>query len=99
MPHEPVWNENDGQSFANIAHTLTSKGVVQSLVVFSAVIGLTVYITPASEPGYGIWPRTWPMWTQVILAGGRGGVRILLGPPPSRMNGRGCGASTPCITA
>ena len=47
---------------------LTSKGVVQSLVVFSAVIGLTVYITPAAEPGYGIWPRTWPMWAQVVLA-------------------------------
>ena len=68
MPHEHVWNENDGQTFANIAHTLTSKGVVQSLVVFSAVIGLTVYITPVTEPGYGIWPRTWPMWAQVVLA-------------------------------
>ena len=68
MPHERVWNENDGQTFANIAHTLTSKGVVQSLVIFSAVIGLTVYITPVAEPGYGIWPRTWPMWGQVVLA-------------------------------
>ena len=68
MPHERAWNENDGQTFANIAHTLTSKGVVQSLVVFSAVIGLTVYITPVTEPGYGIWPRSWPMTAQVLLA-------------------------------
>jgi len=68
MPHEQLWNENDGQTFANIAHTLTSKGVVQSLIVFSAVIDLTTYVTPASEPGYGIWPRAWPMWIQVLLA-------------------------------
>ena len=68
MPYERAWNENDGQTFANIAHTLTSKGVVQSLVIFSAVIGLTVYITPVSEPGYGIWPRSWPMAAQAVLA-------------------------------
>jgi ornithine lipid hydroxylase len=67
MPHERSWNENDGQTFANIAHTLLSKGMVQTLIVFSAVIGLTTYVTPASEPGYGIWPRGWPLWTQVIL--------------------------------
>ncbi|WP_137043894.1 sterol desaturase family protein [Pseudolabrys sp. FHR47] len=68
MPHERVWNENDGQTFANIAHTLTSKGVVQAAVVFSTVIGISSYVTPAAEPGYSIWPRSWPMWTQVILA-------------------------------
>lgn len=68
MPHERVWNENDGQTFANIAHTLTSKGVVQAAVIFSTVIGISTYVTPASEPGYGIWPRTWPMALQVILA-------------------------------
>lgn len=68
MPHEPSWNQNDGQTFANIAHTLTSKGVVQTVIVFSAVIGLSVYVTSADEPGYGIWPRGWPMWIQVTLA-------------------------------
>jgi sterol desaturase/sphingolipid hydroxylase (fatty acid hydroxylase superfamily) len=68
MPHEQVWNENDGQTFANIAHTLTSKGVVQTVIVFGAVIGLTTYVTPAAEPGYGPWPRGWPMWLQVLLA-------------------------------
>lgn len=68
MPHEHVWNESDGQTFANIAHTLTSKGVVQTVVIFSAVIGLTTYVTTAAEPGYGIWPRTWPMAVQVFMA-------------------------------
>ena len=67
MPHERVWNENDGQTFANIGHTLLSKGAVQTLVGFSAIIGLTSYVTLAAEPGYGIWPRAWPMWTQAVL--------------------------------
>ena len=60
MPHERSWNEPDGQTFANIAHTLLSKGVVQTLIVFSAVIGMASYVTPAAEPGYCIWPRAWP---------------------------------------
>lgn len=67
MPHEPVWNKNDGQTFANIAHTLMSKGGVQVLVAFSAVIGLASYLTPMSEPGFSIWPRQWPMLAQVVL--------------------------------
>jgi ornithine lipid hydroxylase len=64
MPHAAAWNKKDGQTFANIAHTLVSKGLVQMLVIFSAVIGLTIYVTPAAVPGYGIWPRQWPMWIQ-----------------------------------
>lgn len=67
MPHEPQWNEDDGQTFANIAHTLVSKGTVQTLVVFSTAIGLASLVTPAAEPGHGIWPREWPLWVQVIL--------------------------------
>lgn len=67
MPHEPSWNEDDGQTWQSIAHTLTSKGTVQAIVVFSATMGLASLITPAAEPGYGIWPRGWPMWMQAIL--------------------------------
>jgi sterol desaturase/sphingolipid hydroxylase (fatty acid hydroxylase superfamily) len=68
MPHQRSWNQNDGQTFANLAHTLLSKGLVQTLVVFSAAIGLASYVTSAAEPGYGIWPRGWPMGVQVIMA-------------------------------
>lgn len=67
MPHEPVWNQPDGQTFVNIAHTLSSKGTVQTLIIFSSVIGLTSYVTPMAEQGHGIWPREWPLWIQVIL--------------------------------
>lgn len=67
MPHEKSWIPSDGQTPANLAHTLFNKGTVQALVVFSSVIGLTVYITPMAEPGYGIWPRQWPLWGQVVM--------------------------------
>ena len=67
MPHDAVWNENDGQTFANIAHTVLSKGLVQALFVFGVFFGVTTFITPASEPGFGIWPRSWPIWSQVLL--------------------------------
>lgn len=67
MPHEAAWNEDDGQTFANIAHTLFSKGTVQTLVLFSAVMGIASHITPASAPGWGPWPREWPLALQVAL--------------------------------
>lgn len=67
MPHERQWQENDGQIFADIAHTLLSKGVVQGLVAFAGVFGLTKLVTPLIDPGYGIWPRDWPLWIQVIM--------------------------------
>lgn len=67
MPHEREWLEPDGQNFASIMHTISSKGSVQLLFLFSGIIGLAALITPASEPGYSIWPRDWPMWAQVIL--------------------------------
>lgn len=67
IPFAKEWQENDGQTFANIAHTLTSKGFVQGLIIFGGVIGITSYITPAAYEGYGIWPRDWPMAIQVVM--------------------------------
>ncbi|MCB1563549.1 MAG: sterol desaturase family protein [Alphaproteobacteria bacterium] len=72
MPHEAQWLQPDGQTFANIAHTLTSKGTVQGLLLFSSVIGLADLITSVAEPGYGLfgvelWPRHWPMVVQATL--------------------------------
>lgn len=67
MPHEVKWQESDGQLFADLAHTLLSKGVVQALVAFAGVFGLTALITPLTDDGYGIWPRDWPLWVQVVL--------------------------------
>lgn len=67
MPHETEWLQPDGQNTASILHTLSSKGTVQGILLFSGVIGIAEYITPVHEIGYSIWPRDWPLWSQVIL--------------------------------
>lgn len=67
MPFEMKWREKDGQLFADLAHTVLSKGVVQALVAFAGVFGLTTLITPLTDEGYGIWPRDWHLAAQVIL--------------------------------
>lgn len=68
MPYELKWKENDGQTWPSIAHTLTSKGTVQGILAFGSVIGIAELIKPVAEPlDYGIWPRDWPVWVQVIL--------------------------------
>lgn len=66
MPHEEKWRPADGQLFADLAHTLSSKGTVQGLLIFGGIIGLSNYIeTNASA---GIWPHDWPYFAQVTLA-------------------------------
>ena len=67
MPHEREWLGADGQLWQDLAHTLSSKGLVQGLLIFGGVIGLSAFLTPAAEAGRGIWPREWPMAAQVIL--------------------------------
>jgi sterol desaturase/sphingolipid hydroxylase (fatty acid hydroxylase superfamily) len=67
MPHEMKWREKDGQLGADLLHTFVSKGVVQGLVAFAGVFGLTQLITPLQGTGYGIWPREWPLVAQVAL--------------------------------
>ena len=66
-PHESTWQQSDGQTFANIAHTLTSKGLLQGILFFSTYLGLANLVTPQSEPSNGYWPRDWPLWTQACL--------------------------------
>lgn len=67
MPHEKSWRKPDGQTFANIAHTILTKGTVMTLVIFSTAIGFADLITPMQVDGYGIWPRHWPMAAQAVL--------------------------------
>lgn len=69
MPHEPVWRRQDGQIWADLGHTLSSKGTVQLLLLFGGLIGLTDYIRPVAEPvNFGMWPREWPMFAQAVMA-------------------------------
>ncbi len=69
MPHEQEWRRPDGQFWADLGHTLSSKGTMQLILMFSALIGLSEMIKPLSEPmTYGIWPREWPLTIQVIMS-------------------------------
>ncbi|MBX2834698.1 MAG: sterol desaturase family protein [Micavibrio sp.] len=65
MPHEREWLKPDGQSFASIMHTLSSKGTVQGILLYSTTIGLADYMD--GQGGFGFWPLGWPMWAQVVL--------------------------------
>lgn len=69
MPHETKWHKSDGQTFANIAHTLTSKGTSQILAVVNLYIGANAATGGESALlGIHIWPSDWPLYAQVALA-------------------------------
>jgi sterol desaturase/sphingolipid hydroxylase (fatty acid hydroxylase superfamily) len=65
MPHEREWTKPDGQTLANILHTLSSKGTSQLLLLFGGIVGLTALM---EDPAPGIWPSGWPLAAQVALA-------------------------------
>ena len=68
MPHENLWRESDGQFWQDLGHTLSSKGTVQLIVMFSGLIGLTEFIKPVADSvDHGIWPRHWPMAVQATM--------------------------------
>ena len=67
IPHERAWLGNDGQLRQDLLHTLSSKGLVQGLLMFGGVIGLSNWLAPAAEASRGIWPHEWPMAAQIVL--------------------------------
>ena len=64
MPHEREWTKPDGQTLANILHTLSSKGTAQLLLQFGGIVGLTELM---QDSAHGIWPHSWPLAAQVML--------------------------------
>jgi len=64
MPHERQWLASDGQTFANIAHTVLNKGMVQAAATVTTLIVVVDVVDP--QPG-ALWPTEWPVWAQVIL--------------------------------
>jgi len=67
MPHERAWLQDDKQTFANLAHTLLNKGLVQILVVVTATVGIAGTVQPPAGSTDGLWPGSWPMFAQVVL--------------------------------
>lgn len=68
MPHEKKWLESDGQIWADIAHTLTSKGSAQIFVLVNGTIGLADSLGDQGLLGYSFWPIDLPLVVQIALA-------------------------------
>jgi sterol desaturase/sphingolipid hydroxylase (fatty acid hydroxylase superfamily) len=68
LPYEKAWLKPDGQTFANLAHTLLNKGAVQILVAVTAVLGLA----SAAEPQRQTWPSLWPADLPMVIQVGLG---------------------------
>lgn len=64
-PYERSWLNPDGQTFADLAHTLLNKGMVQAAAAVTTVIVVADIADPA--PG-ALWPVHWPQWAQIVLA-------------------------------
>lgn len=64
-PHEDAWSESDGQELPDLAHTLSTKALVQVIVVSLTTFGIAKQF--GDNPGGGVWPAGWPMFFQVVL--------------------------------
>jgi ornithine lipid hydroxylase len=69
IPYEVRWLEPDGETGANLAHTLLTKGLVQLAV--AAVTTLTMLTATAVETQNRVlpsfWPQQWSLFAQVLL--------------------------------
>lgn len=69
MPFEPLWLADDGETSANLAHTVFTKGLVQIAAAVAATLGMATasVVQPAVAPEHTWWPTTWPLFVQVVL--------------------------------
>ncbi|MEO7433732.1 MAG: sterol desaturase family protein [Dokdonella sp.] len=69
MPHEVRWLEADGETRANLSHTLLTKGLVQvaAAAVTTAAMLTATAVDPASRSAALLWPQQWPLFAQVVL--------------------------------
>lgn len=69
MPYEKTWNERDGETFNDIAHSLLSKGGVQIAAAIDVSFPMVVagVAAPALSTPLDIWPHGWPLAAQVVL--------------------------------
>lgn len=64
MPFERAWWADDGQTAADLSHTLLNKGLMQ--LVATGVVAMGIAQTADTEPT-GLWPASWPVAAQVML--------------------------------
>ncbi|GMV32048.1 MAG: hypothetical protein AMXMBFR59_41730 [Rhodanobacteraceae bacterium] len=69
MPFEPRWLADDGETGANLAHTVFTKGLVQIAAAAAATLGMAAatVVQPATVPAQVWWPTAWPLFAQVVL--------------------------------
>ncbi|WP_432728024.1 sterol desaturase family protein [Variovorax sp. W6] len=69
MPHEPLWLKDDGETPCNLAHTLLTKGLAQTVAALTASVPLAAAMAmSAVHASSGPWPAHWPLAAQVVLA-------------------------------
>ncbi|MEV4004980.1 sterol desaturase family protein [Actinomadura sp. NPDC049753] len=61
LPYDRDWNRPSGDGGRDAAHTFVNEALVLGSV--AAVPALAAVVSVAD-----IWPHSWPMWTQVLLA-------------------------------
>jgi len=64
-PHEKDWHESDGQEIPDLAHTLSTKLMVEAIVLSLTFFGISKAL--GDRPGTGLWPNHWPMFFQIAL--------------------------------
>jgi sterol desaturase/sphingolipid hydroxylase (fatty acid hydroxylase superfamily) len=69
LPHERKWLAHDGQSRADLSHTVFNKGVVQIIAATLTYLKMAtaVAVEPTIQSSPHIWPDGWPLAVQVAL--------------------------------
>lgn len=69
MPYEETWNDHDGETWNDVAHTLLNKGSVQiaAAIGTSFPMAVATVAQPSFEAPFHIWPDSWPMFFQIVL--------------------------------
>jgi sterol desaturase/sphingolipid hydroxylase (fatty acid hydroxylase superfamily) len=62
-PYEPEWNRDHGDTRVDILHLLVSHALIQGGIAIS--FGLRLFL----PEDFALWPASWPLWSQVLLAG------------------------------
>jgi len=60
-PYESAWNHDMEDDATNLIHALVNEGSIILSVLALPVIS-------AMTPSLAIWPVTWPLWAQLVLA-------------------------------
>jgi sterol desaturase/sphingolipid hydroxylase (fatty acid hydroxylase superfamily) len=61
LPHEPEWNQSQGDVAKDAAH-----GLVYEISNMNAILLLP--IITMFRPWDGVWPTEWPLWLQLVFA-------------------------------